>query len=145
MPTVLLRFLVVAILGVAFSSRGLLGQQRREPFPTVRGSVRGQDGKPLANIWVGSRYFGDGTDSSGQFEVWIDTLPDTLTITGRGYVSVARPVIVQGGKARPINFVLVSAPAPCCSLSGRWSGRFVLQKRGALGAAPVDTVAPGDL
>ncbi len=75
----------------------------------------------------------------------VDTLPDTLQVRERGYVSAAQAVRITAGRAEARNFRLVPAPPPCCSLDGVWDAVFLMDSAPELGPRPTARTVSGSI
>lgn len=121
----------------------------RETTAVVSGLVTDSaTGTPVwgAMIFVHPGYGMGFSDSTGAYEVESAVSGRRkVRVERRGFEPLSRPLDVEPGDTLRLNLALSRAPAPCCRLDGTWRVRFVLEKRGAMGPEPTDSVVEGTI
>lgn len=102
------------------------------PVGAVRGIVRdGRTDLPIAGALVGVGEYGTSTDESGVYVMSsLPPGPVKLRSYRRGFRAESTTVVVEAGTSAVLDVALTPADPPCCTLDGRWSGRFVLDSAG---------------
>lgn len=102
------------------------------PVGTVRGVVRdARSDRPIVGALVSAGEYGTSTDDAGAY--LMSTLPPgpaKVRAYRRGFRSESTTVVVEAGMSVVIDLALAPADPPCCTLEGRWSGRFALDSAG---------------
>jgi hypothetical protein len=147
--------LLVAVAALG-STTGVAGGQspaelRAAQLRATTGTLVGQvtdsaSGRPIAGVWVLSKYFGDVSDSAGHFRViYLDPPRQRMRISTRGYLPREITVPIVGGRTDTLVVQLATAPAPCCKLTGTWDIEFRLEQPGALAPKPRARRAAGSI
>ena len=107
------------------------------PVGAVRGVVRdARTDRPIVGALVSAGEYGTSTDDSGAY--FMSTLPPgpaKVRAYRRGFRPESTTAMVEAGASVVIDLTLAPADPPCCTLEGRWSGRFALDSAG-LNARP---------
>lgn len=116
------------------------------PVGAVRGVVRdARTDRPIAGALVSAGEYGTSTDEGGAYVMTaLPPGPMKLRAYRRGFRAESTTVVVRAGTSSVVDVGLVPAAPPCCTLDGRWAGRFSLDSAG-LNARPRQRELEGSL
>ena len=102
------------------------------PVGAVRGVVRdARTDRPIVGALVSAGEFGTSTDDAGAYLMSaLPPGPAKVRAYRRGFRYESTTVVVEAGTSAVIDLALAPADPPCCTLEGRWSGRFALDSAG---------------
>lgn len=107
------------------------------PVGAVRGMVRdARTDRPIGGALVSAGEYGTSTDETGAYVMTsLPPGPMKLLAYRRGFRAESTTVVVRAGTSSVVDVGLVPAAPPCCTLDGKWAGRFSLDSAG-LNARP---------
>lgn len=102
------------------------------PVGAVRGVVRdARTDRPIVGALVSAGEYGTSTDDAGAYLMSaLPPGPAKVRAYRRGFRSESTTAMVEAGTSAVIDLTLAPADPPCCTLAGRWSGRFALDSAG---------------